>query len=98
MMNKFTIAAVIAVSVLAASEQEKYNKCLDGTGGRRSYCTDWIMSKDKTVDCTKWAEHPSCDRADGNDMDWDINWLIGNSAISTSATAALLTAVTLAVI
>ena len=56
------------------------------------------MSPDTPVDCTIWAEHPSCDRADGNDMDVDINWLIGNSAISTSAIAALLTAVTLAVI
>ena len=57
-----------------------------------------MMSQDTPVDCMIWAVHPSCDRADGNDMDVDINWLIGNSAISTSATAALLTAVTLAVI
>ena len=106
MMNKFTIAAVLAVSVLA--DKEKYNRCMKQFQSEE-YCSEWLYSDEDPVDCTQWAEHPSCfktctngnsgcEREASNDMDWDITWLIGNSAISTSATAALLTAVTLAVI
>ena len=49
MMNKFTIAAVLAVSVLA--DKEKYNRCMKQSKNEE-YCTEWLYSDPDPVDCT----------------------------------------------
>ena len=49
MMTKFTIAAVLAVSVLA--DMEKYNKCVEQSKNEQ-YCSVWLMKGDFPVDCT----------------------------------------------